>query len=218
MKNSWTKKKLFTVKFKGRKARALVWRKRIYKEWFEYAKLHQSHGGVIPKEFGKLVDIDDFEDWWKDPDYGFELFCEPYMDEALRLLDEPPKCIEPDNILVSINLNVDRDKLVQLFTKLLKQNQVSDEYSSLAKFQPSLDMKYLKHEKLKLFREVWILEKSGMAHKNIVKKLGMISKNVAPSSDPDLYQTLMLSALRKVSRYKRAVSLSFKQIEKGTFP
>jgi len=214
--NYWTKKKLFTVRFKGRKPRALLWRKSVYREWFEYARLAQGSGRNIPREFGDLRRFDTFEEWWRHPDYGFELFCEPYMDEGARVLPEPPARIEQDNILITINLNADREKLIQIISKLLKENHVSEEYSSLARYQPSKDMKYLKPDKLKSYRRTWLLTESGMRHEDIVKKLKLLPDKVSP--DNPIYEDLMKSALRKVSRHKRSVNDTLSHIERGTFP
>ena len=47
----WTKKKLFTVRFKNRQPRALLWRKSVYKEWYEFALLAET----LPTEFGDLA-------------------------------------------------------------------------------------------------------------------------------------------------------------------
>jgi|GEM_PF-662694 len=229
----WTKKKLFTVRFKGRKPRALLWRKAVYREWFEYAKIAQNQNSNSVPDFGNLQNFDKFEDWWRDRNYGFELFCEPYMDNVATILNEAPERIDPDHILLNINLNADRDKIIQIITKLLKQNQVSDEYQSLARFQPSLEMKYLKPEKLKKFRKTWLLIETGISHKEVVNKLNLIPDHLIPDksehrkyalkSEETLekeatYERLMLSALRKVSRHKRAVNQILDNIEKGTFP
>ena len=218
-KHYWTKKKLFTVRFKGRKPRALLWRKAVYREWFEYAKLAQRNGRNIPPEFGDLNSFNGFEEWWRHPDYGFELFCEPYMDEGVKLLSEPPEIIEPDNILVSVNLNADREKLEQLFSKILKQKNISEEYSSMARFQPSRDMKYFKidfrnnkNNKLRLAREAWVLSQS-MTEERVAHELRLFPyRNTQTEGDQ------RLSGIRTVSRYKNFVRRAFKSIEQGSFP
>jgi len=82
--SDFTKRHLYTFEFKDRPRRALLWRKEVYQEWFAYAKL--AGVGNYPDEFGNLEEFSDFESWWKHPEYGFELFCEP--EEKPALVDE----------------------------------------------------------------------------------------------------------------------------------
>jgi len=213
--SGWTKKKLFTVGFKGRKRRALLWRKSVYEEWFECAKIAQAQGIKIPDQFGDLSQFD-FESWWKHPDYGFELFCEPFM-ELIHVLDSPPESITDGHLLLDINLNADEDKLIDVVTRLIKKRQGKRvEYVSKALFQPSKVMRNLKRDSLKQRRKAWQHMAGGMKHKDIVVKLGLIPKSIVV--DSDLYETFMLSALRKLSRYKRAFNKSLRNIPQGTFP
>ena len=107
MRKRWTNRKLFTVRFKGREPRALLWRKPVYKEWFLYAKLAQELGKKIPKAFGNLKKFDDFEDWWRHPKYGFELFCEKPMGELVQETQPNRSKLQPDELLLKINLKGD---------------------------------------------------------------------------------------------------------------
>lgn len=213
----WTKKKLFTVRFKGRKPRALLWRKTVYREWYEYAKLYQSRGGDIPHEFGDLLSFTSFEEWWRHPVYGFELFCEPYMDDIVSVLKEAPDQIEPDHILIDLNINSDQDKLIQLVTREIKKAQKKNtEYQSRARYQPSKPMKYCRAEKFAAARRTFLLTEQLSSHEAVVKRLRLIPSNIQKGTDT--YDEFMLTALRKVSRHKRAVLDTFKNLEKGTFP
>jgi len=213
--SNWTKKKLFTIGFKGRKRRALLWRKSVYEEWFECAKIAQEQGIKTPEPFGDLSKFD-FETWWRHPDYGFELFCEPFM-EPVHVLDMPPTSITDGHLLLDINLNADQDKLIDVVTRIIKKRQDKRvEYVSKAFFQPSKPMRNLKRDALKQRRKAWQHMESGMRHKDIVVELGLIPKTIAV--DSDLYETFMLSALRKLSRYKRAFNKSLRNIPQGIFP
>ncbi len=212
---SWTKKKLFTIGFKGRERRALLWRKSVYEEWFLCTKIAQNKGMKIPKDFGDLQSVD-FETWWRDERYGFELFCEPVM-YPVNALDDVPSSIEENHLLLDINLNVDQDKLVDVVTRIIKKKQGKRvEYQSKAKFQPSKPQRNLKHDVLNERRKGWLLMDRGVKHRDIVVQLKLISPSIQP--DTDLYETFMLSALRKLSRYKRSFNQSLKQVQAGTFP
>jgi len=213
----WTKRKLFTFAFKGRERRALLWRKDVYAEWFEYAKIAQQQGLTVPISFGDLSSFGNFEEWWKDPMYGFELFCEPVLNNAVTVLDSPPTFVAKNHTLLDIDLNMDQDKLIDLVTRSIKQKQGKQvEYESQALFQPRKEMKRIKTEHLKLCRKTWLLIHSGMKHVDVVKEMGCISKNIKP--DNELYEQFMLSGLRRVSRYKRAVNMTLDNITKGIFP
>jgi hypothetical protein len=141
MKNVWKKRKLFTVKFKGREPRALLWRKKVYEEWFNYAKLAQERKYKIPRAFGNLRKFENFEEWWRDERYGFELFCEKPMEE---LVTETTKGRLLDNeILLKINLKGDLDIIKREIDRILKEKDIQEEYISNARFQPSRPMKHI---------------------------------------------------------------------------
>ena len=187
------------------------------------------NGGItIPAEFGDLNLFKDFEEWWRHPDFGFELFCEPFMGDSIKVLSEPPEKIEEDNILLSVNLNSDKEKLEQIFSKIMRQKHVSDEYQSKARFHPSREMKNLKIDvgakqrakkgevlkhnrknKLYLARRAYELSKS-MTEEQVANKLELFPyANTVKNRE---------SAIRTVSRYKKFVRDAFKAIESGTFP
>ena len=54
----WVRRVIQRVRFTDREPRRLMWRKAIYEEWFEYAKL----AGTYPKEFGDLSKYEKFDD------------------------------------------------------------------------------------------------------------------------------------------------------------
>ena len=182
---SWTKRKLFTFKFKGRERRALLWRKSVYEEWFEYAKLFQSQGGKLPRAFGNLTNRR-FEDWWRDENFGFELFCEPVMGDLCEVATSKRKQ-EPNKLLLSVDVRADYDLVLSAFKKILREQGDSYEYVSQAKFQPSLPMSQLKPEKLRQARETYMLteqlqrvrRKKGQ-HKRVVRRLWQYPSYATP--------------------------------------
>ena len=210
----------------------LIWRKGIYEMWFEYAKTAQEYDYPIPSEFGDLSQFD-FETWWDHPDYGFELFCEPVVKNVVQVIDEVPDSIGEKHLLLDIDLNHDQDRLIALVTSIIKKKQGKEvSYVSKARFKPSKPPRHIKLkdrpgykqdpeiEYLREYLNVWKQDHNGVAHKDIVKNMGWMPEMdlLEDLSNQDEYETKVLSALRKVSRYKRAVNISFKNISNGTFP
>ena len=206
-KSGWIKRKLFTVAFKDRPRRALLWKKAVYEEWFNYAKLHQSEGGSIPRAFGNLSEFDSFEAWWRHPQYGFELFCEPFIDSFVETTSSA-RGIKGSEVLLKVNLKGDRE-IVMRDVKALLDFLIEDyEYQSTAKFQPSLPMERIQVTRLNRSRQVWELTKEGKKQVEIVELLDL------PADDLDKLE----SSIRRVQRYKSAYKASVKQVSLGTFP
>jgi hypothetical protein len=206
-KSRWISRKLFTYRFKGRQPRGLLWRKAVYEEWFLYAREYQSRGGMIPRAFGKLSKFLTFEDWWRHPEYGFELFCEPFIENYVQEVSSA-RGLSDSEILLKVNLKGDRD-MIQRDMKLLLDKLTEDyEYQSAARFQPSTPMKRIQIERIKNSRLVWEITKEGKTQAEIVSILGL------PEADLDQQE----SSIRRVQRYKAAYKKSCEQISKGTFP
>lgn len=142
-KVGWTNRKLFTVRFKDREPRALLWRKKVYEEWFHYAKLAQENKRKIPRAFGNLRKFDNFEDWWRDERYGFELFCERPMKTLVSEVKNGNVKLDANEVLIKVNLKGDLEILERDLRKLLLTKDTSEEYESNARFQPSRPMKYI---------------------------------------------------------------------------
>lgn len=173
----WTKRKLFTVQFKDRPARALLWRKSVYKEWFHYAKLLQEEGSKIPKAFGDLSKFKSFETWWRDPAYGFELFCEPEV-VAVRVIEGKGK--KSDNeVDLRVRLDVDKELALHELKRIISKLGETAEYKSQARFQPSLPMKSLKPEKLEQAREAYIVSESSKNQTEALLKLAKLTEKKA---------------------------------------
>lgn len=201
-----------TFKFKGRPRRGLLWEKSVYNLWFDYAKVSPR---PIPKEFGNLAEFDSFEEWWKHPDYGFELFCEPAKErgpiEIVKAISEP---IENNVLFIRVDLTEPTQKLKRMFSNLLQKYQdimVVNEPKSRARFQPSMPQRHMKMEALRRYLESWKMRNRGESRRDIYyarynpRKLTLITK---PTEDQ----------LRPISRdYQRANEV-FRSIEKGTFP
>jgi len=192
--------------------------KKIYKEWFEYAKL--SPFGV-PEEFGKLEDFDDFEVWWKHPDYGFELFCEPEQREPLEVVKE----IEEEKHIkhLRIDLTGDPARIKLNFKRFMDQNLVpNNKLVSHARFQVSKPQSRIKIPPLQRYREVYIQrEILGMSRGDVIEKrmfpqLPTQSREERKVEVRDTRKDKEL--LRSVSREVQKAKQIMKNIKKGTFP
>ena len=247
-RSGWLKRKLMTVRFKGREPRALLWKKKVYEEWFYYAKMAQERKRKIPRAFGNLKKFDNFEDWWRDERYGFELFCEKPMRELVKEVDKKDRRLEADEVLVRINLKGDLDVIERDFKRLLRGKDTGDDYTSNARFQPSRPMKhiavgvtesdfgdYKRENKLGLYRETYLLAEK-MSYKDVARELGWLEGDkdyylndhtfVNRTDDGLLhtgleqfeYQKLVDNRIKKVRRHVEQVEATFKNIEVGTFP
>ena len=207
----WVRRHLQTFPMNGRPRRGLLWKKAVYKEWFEYSKL----AGTYPKEFGNLAKYKTFEEWWRDPDYGFELFCEP--------VEEPPVVEEQGDsikrvegrIYLSIDPNADPTKVNFALKGLVKKKVKGvTKIVSHARFQPSKPSQRIRVEKLERFREAWRLQNvEGLTRREIAERLmkrGLygVRKNGEPQ-EPDL---------REVTRDIANARGILKRVEKGVFP
>ena len=227
----WTKRKLFAVKFKGREPRQLLWRKDVYEEWFNYARLHLTRGGKVPREFGDLWSFGDFEEWWRDPSYGFELFCEPPLETMVETVDGSSKQeLGADELLLKINLRADPDILEAELKRVLQSVELGDEYKSQARFQPSKPMRHLKFKSaagsLREMRETFELSEK-MTHREVCERLGWIKvkeedfliRNAGNRLEAKKdYLMFVKGRLRRVIRHRRFVLDAFERIEQGSFP
>lgn len=219
------RRKMFTYGFKGRPRRALLWRKPLYKQWFEYAKLAQSLGHKIPKAFGDLSKFE-FEDWWKHPDYGFELFCEPDL-EPVKVMSGKQKR-RPNTALFEITIGTDADVILRDFKSKLKEVNQHTEYVSQARFQPSTASIGLKPEKLALALKTYKLNKvDGVSRTQVIKQLFQRASFQVEVLQPDGkrdkaksldYERWEASKFRTVTNHNRVVREAFKAISQGTFP
>jgi hypothetical protein len=237
-RSGWVKKKLFTVNFKGRLPRALLWKKAVYEEWFYYAKMAQERKIKIPRAFGNLRKFDDFEDWWRDERYGFELFCEPYIPSLTTEVKSKPSKLDEDVILVKVNLKGDLDLILRDFSRLLKDKDTDKEYTSKARFKPSRPMKHIaigtqesdygkfkRQNKLKTYRETYLLFEKLGSYKEVAITRGWLETDISKCSNregeellPFEYQKLVDNRVKKVKRHVEQVERIFKNVSKGTFP
>ena len=246
MKKKWTNRKLFTYTFKGREPRALLWRKPVYREWFLYAKLAQSLGKKIPKAFGNLRKFDDFEDWWKDERYGFELFCEKTTGDLVSEVSGRTK-LDDDEILLKVNLKGDLEIINRDIRRLLLTKDVDDDYTSNARFQPSRPMKHIavgatnkdefivlsgekvrmaekgekRENKLEEYRETYTLAQQ-MSYKDVAIHLGWLLGDkewyLSRGYLQFEYQKALDNRVKKVKRHVTQVESTFESIANNTFP
>ncbi len=203
----WKKRQIFTYSFKGRPRRGLFWKKKIYALWFEYAR---NSTRKVPAEFGDLSLFTTFEEWWKHPDYGFELFCEP-VEEPTVQIKKKKKNYEAGLIYLRINLNDDPQKLKYQFSEILKKQQSYKriEKSSRALFQPSISPKAFKIDALSEYLKIWKLRNiDGYSRKEAYIKFYNLDNTEYVDEDQ----------LRYISRACQRVNEIFKNIESGTFP
>ena len=237
-RSGWIKKKLFTVNFKGRSPRSLLWKKAVYEEWFYYAKMAQERKIKIPREFGNLRKFDNFEDWWRDERYGFELFCEPYFESLASEVITRPIKLKEDEILVKVNLKGDLDLIERDFNRLLRSKDTDKEYVSQARFQPSRPMKhiaigtqesdfgnYKRENKLKTYRETYLLFEELGDYKEVAIQKNWLFKDISMAKNkngeqllPFEYQKQVDNKRKKVKRHVEQVERIFNSVSNGTFP
>ncbi|OOZ41327.1 hypothetical protein BOW53_04210 [Solemya pervernicosa gill symbiont] len=191
----------------------------MYEQWFEYAKASPLG---YPKEFGDLEQFKTFKEWWDHPDYGFELFCEPYIGDPVQLLDRFPKKKLDNHLYLSIDLSVTPSRSLQMLKNLIKKHEEEHNYTpaSRARFQPSMPLQFIKPQKLATYLKTWhCLENEGLSRIETAIKMGFIPPEPPKDSRGQAwYLGAIHSAERKVTRHKRSVTDAFKQIKKGTFP
>ena len=163
------KRKLLSFQFAGRPRRALLWKKATYEMWYRYAKVLQTRGGKLPAEFGDLREFSTFEEWWRHPEYGFELFCEPPTGPLVQLVDSQE---EPatGTVVVAVTVNADRELILRDFQALLKRINSSEEYRSQARYQPSLPQQQLKLKKLEEALQAFLVSET-MLHRRAIRRL-----------------------------------------------
>ena len=206
----WVARRFQLHGFKGRVKRALLWTKPTYQEWFEYARLAKN----APEEFGDLSGFKDFEEWWKHPEYGFELFCEPPEAPPVQEVERGSYEGSPNTLLLVINLEQPSDKIVFNVKNLIQRRQTKiKEYVSQAKLTPSKEQKRIMIEKIKRYRLAYTLQTEGLVRREIAKRLsgkGLYGfrKNGEPQ-EPDLREVT-----RDIANAKKII----KRVEKGMFP
>ena len=247
---NWTKRKLHTYQFKGRPRRALLWRKSVYEEWFHYIRLYHEYMGKRLKRFRDWGDIDNlsFADWWKHPDYGFELFCEPVPPALVRVIDGRNKP-EPNTIDLRVVLNADIEITMRDLRRTLSESGAHSEYQSQARYQPSQPMAYIKPDSLYQARYAFEVSESSInqnyALDILAKKCSVGPKKDGtprlnsylrrPHQEPEFdeagrhilsggtddevgYAYWRLNKLRTLSNHRRAVRKIFDALEHGSFP
>jgi hypothetical protein len=202
----------------NRPRRGLFWMMKIYKEWFEYAKL-SPYG--CPEEFGNLEDFDNFKVWWDHPDYGFELFCEPEQREPLEVVKEIDEGKHIKHL--RIDLTGDPAKIKLNFKRFMDKNLVpNDKLVSQARFQPSKPQSRIKIPPLQRYRETYIQrEILGMSRGDVIEKrmfpqLPTQSREERKVEVRDTRKDKEL--LRSVSREVQKAKMIMKNIKKGIFP
>jgi len=220
----WVRRVIQRVRFTGREPRRLMWRKAIYEEWFEYAKL----AGTYPKEFGDLSKYEKFDDWWRDPSYGFELFCEPPDEPVVE--EVTGTNAEGNRLIVSIKRDSDPYEVIHHLKKLVEMNvRLPRKDVSHARFTPSKPAKNLMPEKLERYRLVYALKKDHSrleiayllrnrksSHKNSREQVRQyfygIQKSGVDKGSPRLPDE------REISRDLQKARAILKRVERGVFP
>lgn len=226
---TWDKRKLFSMGFKDRPRRALLWRKPLYREWFEYVKLYEAERGMKLSHFRAFGPVQqfEFEEWWRHPSYGFELFCEPELVDLVKVVDGRSKKV-PNAVTLSVQLNADSELIIRDFKTLMKTLCPHTEYQSQARFQPSAPMQHLKPDKLKQARQAYVLSQR-MPQKEAIKRLYKRGERAELQydengellvSDPRTveFQNWEKGKLRVLSYHRKTVKQIFANLEKGQFP
>lgn len=137
--------------------------------WYRYAKVHQTRGGKLPAEFGDLRGFSTFEEWWRHPEYGFELFCEPPTGPLVELVDSHEKPAT-GTVVVAVRVNADRELILRDFQVLLKRINSFEQYRSQARYQPSLPQQQLKLKKLEEALQAFLVSET-MLHRRAIRRL-----------------------------------------------
>ena len=205
MRGPWVRRKAFTIKFRGRQPRALLWKKSVYKAWFEFAKCSPLG---YPKEFGDLSSFKNFEEWWKHPDYGFELFCEPVEKPLVEVVSNFND-IDNHYLYLKVDMHSDfhicMERIKSLFIKKGMNRSKPQKLKSMATFKPSKEMMRIHVKTLNRQRKAWAL-----------RQIGYTRKKVGDLLDYRFQEQENL--LRAVSRDVQRANAVFKNISKGTFP
>ncbi len=198
----YVKRRLQTFRFTGRPARGLYWKKDVYREWYEWAKL----AGSYPTDWGPLDQFDDFEDWWKHPDYGFELFCEPLETPAMEVL-EPGTQVTDDKLHIAIDKDADPEKVLLMVRNLLKrQLKAKQSFESKARYSPSKHAKYIKLDVLRRYRFAYSLMVEGKTRREIAPELMKFRKSK------------QLPSMRVITRDLTAAKEILRNVASGVFP
>ena len=219
----WIKRSGFSYRLKNpdgtlRPRRGLFWMKKIYREWFEYSKI-SIYG--YPKEFGNLDEFDDFEVWWKHPDYGFELFCEPEQREPLEVV----KDIEEEKHIKHLRMDMSGDpvRMRLMFDKFLEKNLIpNNKIVTQSRFHPSKPQKRIKLPPIQRYRDTFIKrEIMGMSRGDVIEER-MIPKLPHQSNEERRIQVRDYrkdgERLRMISREVQYCKRIMKNVSKGSFP
>lgn len=208
MARPWTKRRIFKFTFKGRRARGLLWRKRVYEQWFEYARISPLS---YPKEFGDLSTFKNFEEWWRHPNYGFELFCEPVEEPIAKVLGPVDfKDYDKNYLYLRVDLHSDMDTCMSRIKTIVRRKRKGfkpPKFNSNARFKPSVEMKRIHTETLERQRKAWVMKRDGFKRQEIVDELKIKQTYINREN-----------ALRIVSRDVERAKAIFEAISKGTFP
>jgi hypothetical protein len=198
----YIKRRLQTFRFAGRAPRGLYWKKDVYREWYEWAKL----SGVYPADWGNLEQFDDFEDWWKHPQYGFELFCEPVEKPALAVL-KPGAPVTDDSLVLAIDKGADPEKALVMVRNLLKKHLKSRiNHESQARYKPTKEGKYIKLDVLRRYRFAYTLMLEGKTRREMAPELMKFRKSK------------QLPTFRVITRDLTAAKQILKSVAVGVFP
>jgi hypothetical protein len=219
----WIKRTGFSYRLKNpdgtlRPRRGLFWMKKIYREWFEYSKI-SVYG--YPKDFGNLDDFDDFEVWWKHPDYGFELFCEPEKREPLEVVNE----IEEEKSIKHLRMDMSGDpvRMKLMFDHFLEKNLIpNNKIVTQSRFHPSKPQKRIKLPPIQRYRDTFIKrEIMGMSRGDVIEER-MIPKLPYQSNEERRIQVRDYrkngERLRIISREVQHCKKIMKNVSQGTFP
>ena len=64
-------------------------------------------------------DFESFEAWWRHPEYGFELFCEPYVGDLVAFVDDQAVKERSSEMLLRVSLLADKDIILRDFKRIL---------------------------------------------------------------------------------------------------
>jgi hypothetical protein len=114
------------------------------------------------KSIWQSCSFDNFEDWWRDERYGFELFCEKPQENLVTDVTGKRSKVSDNEMLIKINLKADLDIIKREIDALLKTKDINGDYK--------------RQNKLSQYRTTFLLAEQ-LPYKEVALQLGWLEGN-----------------------------------------
>lgn len=204
----------------------LMWPLSIYKEWHIYEKL------------ACKTKCETFEDW-----FDIRKYAEPLQDDDVKVIKQ-----KDNKLVIEFDLAHDLQRLGLNFLKVASKYKAEYTYKSLAKVQPSKNIKNFTLKTSRQRRQVYYLKQKGIKNleiakklklitddvynwkilmqgvnrhkpdKNLVEKLVKLETRIVKSNKGKSPDTIYNNAERTILRNKNECKETLKNVKKGVFP